>query len=120
MRILLVEDTDDARELYRHMLEKMGHEVIEATNGKEAIKAAIKSSPDLAIMDLSMPEVDGFQAASALRSISNFSTMPILAITAYPQSHWKDKAEDAGCDGFLQKPFSPEDLASALDKLVVA
>ena len=55
-----------------------------------------------------MPEVDGFQAASALRSIKNFSRIPILAITAYPKSHWQDKAEDAGCDAFLQKPFTHE------------
>ena len=120
MKILLVEDIDDSRELFRHMLEKLGHEVIEATNGKEAIKAAIKSSPELVIMDLSMPEVDGFQAVSALRSIQSFTALPILAITAYPRSLWKDKAEDAGCDGFLQKPFSPEDLSAALDKLRVA
>ncbi len=120
MRILVVEDNDDSRGLYRHMLEKMGHEVFEATNGKEAIKVAIKSSPQMVIMDLSMPEVDGFQATSALRSIKNFSVTPILAITAYPPSHWRDKAEDAGCDAFLQKPFTPDDLSAALDKLIAA
>jgi CheY-like chemotaxis protein len=120
MRILLVEDNDDSRELYRRMLEALGHEVVEATNGKEAIKVAIKNSPELVVMDLSMPEVDGFQATSALRSIRNFSKTPILAITAYPPSHWRDKAEDAGCDGFLQKPFSHEDLSAALDKLNAA
>jgi CheY-like chemotaxis protein len=120
MRVLLVEDNDDSRELYRHMLSKLGHEVLEATNGKEAIRSAIKHSPQMIIMDLSMPEVDGFQATSALRSIKTFSQIPILAITAYPQSHWRDKAEDAGCDAFLQKPFTHEDLSAALDKLIAA
>jgi CheY-like chemotaxis protein len=120
MRILLVEDNDDSRELYRIMLEKLGHQVIEAVNGKEAIKFAIKHAPELVIMDLSMPEVDGFQATSALRSIKSFSATPILAITAYPPSHWRDKSEEAGCDGFLQKPFTHEDLSAALDKLTAA
>ena len=120
MRILLVEDNDDSRELYRHMLEKLGHQVVEATNGKEALKTAIKQNPEMVVMDLSMPEVDGFQAAAALRAIRNFSEIPILAITAYPKSHWQDKAEDAGCDGFLQKPFTHEDLSAALDKLIAA
>jgi two-component system, sensor histidine kinase and response regulator len=120
MRILLVEDNDDSREVYRKMLERFGHTVVEATNGKEAIKFAIKQNPDMIIMDLSMPEVDGFQAASALRSIKTFSRTPILAITAYPQSHWRDKSEDVGCDGFLQKPFTHQDLSAALDKLIPA
>jgi CheY-like chemotaxis protein len=117
---MLVEDNDDSRELYRHMLEKLGHQVIEAANGKEAIKVAIKQNPEMVIMDLSMPEVDGFQATSALRSIRNFSRIPILAITAYPKSHWRDRSEDAGCDGFLQKPFTHEDLSAALEKLSAA
>ncbi len=98
MRVLFVEDTADSREVCRVMLETLGHEVIEATNGKEALRTAIKQSPDLVLMDLSMPEVDGFQAISALRSISSFNRIPIIAITAYPQSHWRDKAEQAGCD----------------------
>ena len=118
MLVMLVEDNDDSRDLYRHMLEKLGYKVIEATNGKEALKLAIKHNPELVVMDLSMPEVDGFQATSALRSIKNFSRIPILAITAYPKSHWQDKAEDAGCDAFLQKPFTHEDLAATLDKLI--
>jgi CheY-like chemotaxis protein len=120
MRILLVEDIDDSREVYRMMLEELGHQVVEATNGIEAIRSAIKNPPDLVIMDLSMPEVDGFQAVSALRSIKSSSQVPILAITAYPQSHWRDKADDVGCDGFLQKPFTPKDLSNALDKLGAA
>ena len=120
MLILLVEDNDDSRDLYRLMLEKLGHKVIEASNGKEALKVAIKQNPEVVIMDSRMPEVDGFQATSALRSIRNFSRTPILAITAYPKSHWQDKAEDAGCDAFLQKPFTRKDLSAVLDKLIAA
>jgi len=120
MLVLLVEDNDDSRDLYRHMLQKLGHHVIEATNGKEALRIAIKQNPEVVIMDLSMPEVDGFQATSALRSIKTFRRTPILAITAYPESHWQDKAEDAGCDALLQKPFTHADLSAVLDKLIAA
>jgi CheY-like chemotaxis protein len=120
MLVLLVEDNDDSRDLYRRMLEKLGHQVIEASNGKEALKLAIKQNPQIVVMDLSMPEVDGFQATSALRSIKSFSRTPIVAITAYPKSHWQDKAEDAGCDAFLQKPFTHEDLSAVLEKLILA
>ena len=116
MCILVVDDTDDTRELYRSMLQKLGHQVIEAANGKEALRVAIKQSPDLILMDLSMPEVDGFQATSALRSISSFSKVPIIAITAYPPSHWRERAEDVGCDAYLQKPFSPDDLSALLKR----
>ena len=115
MRILLVEDTDDNREAYRLMLEMMGHEVVEATNGKEAIKVALKKIPDLVLMDLSMPEVDGFQATAALRAITPFTQVPIIAITAYPPNYWRNKAEDAGCDAYLQKPFSPEVLSATIN-----
>src|SRR5690349_8695346 len=115
MRILLVEDTDDSRELYRLWLETLGHEVVEATNGKEAIKFAIKKNPDLVLMDLSMPEVDGFQATAALRALTPFHQIPIIAITAYPPNYWRNKAEDAGCDAYIQKPFSKEVLSDTID-----
>jgi two-component system, cell cycle response regulator DivK len=116
MRVLLVEDTDDSREVIRMMLQNMGHEVIEARNGKEALNAAIKRSPEIVLMDLSMPEVDGLQATAALRSIRTSSHLPVIAMTVYPSTHFRDKAEDAGCDAFLQKPFTPEELSVVLEQ----
>jgi CheY-like chemotaxis protein len=115
MRILLVEDTDDSRDLYRVMLEQLGHSVFEATTGMEAVKLALKKYPDLVIMDLSMPEVNGCLATLALRSISPLRNLPVIAITAYPHQ-WKEKAEKAGCDAFLQKPFTLDDLTAVLQK----
>ena len=116
MRIMLVEDNDDSREVIRFELEKLGYEVTEATNGGEALKAAIKHSPDLILMDLSMPEVDGFQAIAALRAVTPLVQLPIVAITAYPQSYWRDKAEDAGFAEYIQKPVSPDQLLEVLRK----
>jgi two-component system cell cycle response regulator DivK len=118
MRVLLVEDIDDNRDLFRIMLERFGHEVIEATNGKEGVQAAVHSNPDLVLMDLSMPETDGIEATAALRAISSFSRVPIIAITAHSQ--WKERAFTAGCDAYLVKPITPEDLGATLARFSIA
>src|SRR2546428_14060343 len=106
MKVLLVEDVDESRKVLRAMIERLGHRVIEATNGKDAVKTALDFNPDLVLMDLSMPEVDGLQAAAVLRAISNFKNMnhlPVVGITAYPETLSVDKAFRAGCDTYLRK-----------------
>jgi CheY-like chemotaxis protein len=116
MRVLLVEDIPESRETYRVMLERLGHEVVEAINGKEAVAAAVDRIPDLVLMDLNMPETDGLLGIAALRTISTFGHVPIIAMTAYPQQLTLNRAIDAGCDAYLQKPFSLENLSAALGK----
>src|SRR5687767_13101674 len=101
MRILLA-DTDQNPEIIRSLLESLGHTVVEAADGKQAITAALKYRPDLVFMDLNLPVVDGFQAAGALRAISTFENLPIIAMTAHPETLSKQKALEAGCDRFLQ------------------
>ena len=118
MKVLLVEDTDDSRILFRTMLEKLGHDVIEATNGREAVQIAVEQCPDLVLMDLSMPEVDGFQATGALRAIRSFVQMPIIVFSAYSANQYRDKALAVGCDDYLQKPLDLDELSSALKKFV--
>ena len=91
--------------------------MVEAANGREAVKTAVDHKPDVVLMDLSMPEVDGLQATGALRAISHFShsnQLPIIAITAYPETLSRDKAFKAGCDGYLKKPVDLVILAGAL------
>jgi len=117
MKVLLVEDLDDSRVVLRALLERLGHKVVEAANGREAVKTAVDHKPDVVLMDLSMPEVDGLQATGALRAISHFShsnQLPIIAITAYPETLSRDKAFKAGCDGYLKKPVDLVNLAGAL------
>ena len=117
MKVLLVEDVDESRKVLRAMIERLGHRVIEATNRKDAVKTALDSNPDLVLMDLSMPEADGLQAAAALRAISNFKDMnhlPVVGITAYPETLSVDKAFRAGCDAYLRKPVDLADLGAAL------
>ena len=112
MKVLLVEDVDESRKVLRAMIERLGHRVIEATNRKDAVKTALDSNPDLVLMDLSMPEVDGLQATAALRAISNFKD--------YPETLSVDKAFKAGCDAYLRKPVDLADLGAALRRFLRA
>jgi len=114
MKILLVDDLQDSREVIRTMIERLGHRVIEATNGSEAVQLAVALKPDCILMDLNMPNVDGLLATAALRAISPLRQIPIVALTAYPRDMSRDKALAAGCDLYLQKPFSIVDLELVL------
>src|SRR5580765_3935489 len=106
MRILLVDDTEESREVIRVMLQALGHEVVEATNGRDAVAAVVHRIPELGLIDLAMPDVDGLQAIAAVRAISPFRDFPIIAMTAYPQHLTLQKAKDAGCNAYLAKPFN--------------
>jgi CheY-like chemotaxis protein len=112
----LVEDVPDIRELSRAMLEQLGHQVFEAGNGKEGIQAAIAHHPDCILIDLSMPEVDGLLTTAALRTISPLRNVPIVAITAFSKDLSREMALAAGCDAYLEKPFTLEELAAVLQK----
>jgi two-component system cell cycle response regulator DivK len=117
MKVLLVEDVEDNRGVLRAMVEKLGHQVIEATNGKEAVSATIDHKPDLVLMDLSMPVADGLQATAAIRAISQYPRqLPIIAMTAFPETLSEEKAFEAGCDGYLQKPIDLDDLVGVFKR----
>ncbi|PYS01118.1 MAG: hypothetical protein DMG16_13985 [Acidobacteria bacterium] len=121
MKVLLVEDLEESRTVLRAMNERLGHRVVEAAHGKEAVQVALDSNPDLVLMDLSMPEADGLQATSALRAISSFrdvNHLPVIALTAYPETLSVEKAYQAGCDGYLQKPVDLTDLDAALRRFL--
>jgi len=118
MKVLLVEDIDDSRGALRAMIERLGHHVIEATNGKEAVQATVDHNPHCVLMDLALPGVDGLQATAALRAISSFKgRLPIIAMTAFQADFSQEKAFDAGCDGYLQKPIDFDDLREAFKKV---
>jgi two-component system, cell cycle response regulator DivK len=114
MKILLVDDLQDTREIIRGMVETLGHQVIEAESGNHAVHLAVSLKPDCILMDLNMPGVDGLLATAAVRAISPLRRVPIVALTAYPQDMSREKALQAGCDGYLQKPFSIVDLEQVL------
>ncbi len=112
--IMIVDDYDDIRTILKRWLEDAGYHVIEATNGREAIKMAERERPELILMDLALPEIDGFAAAVRIRSHENLHDVPIIAISAYGQLGVDDGLKidphPAGFSAYLPKPFAPEKL----------
>ena len=117
-RILLVEDNAHNRRIFAGILSHHGYAVIEASNGKEAIKLARSETPDLILMDLSLPVMDGWTATRELKKLSNLKDVQIIALTAHAMSGDRERALEAGCDGYLSKPISPKHLAAEVHRLL--
>ncbi|WP_374688505.1 ANTAR domain-containing response regulator [Promineifilum sp.] len=111
MLILIAEDESLIRLGLKSMLEELGHQVIAATNGREALRMAERQPPDLAILDIQMPYTDGLQAARALAASR---PLPILILTAFSQREMIERATDLPIHGYLVKPIKPEDLDAAI------
>ncbi len=116
--ILIVDDFDDTRLLLRTWLEKKGYAVIEAENGKEAVAAAERRQPDLIIMDVEMPELDGLSATRQIRALDNFERVPIVAVSAYGADQFRTDALNAGCNEYVSTPFEPEELEKLIKSLI--
>lgn len=105
-KILVVEDNEDTREILLYRLKSMGdYEVLLAANGKEALEMATKTKPDLIIMDLKMPVMDGWEATKALRQTDWGKDLPVIALTAQAMERDEEKALSAGCDDYIAKPI---------------
>ena len=117
--ILVVDDYFDTRQFMRFLLERHGHQVIEATNGVEAIEAIQKESPDLVFMDVAMPEMDGLTATRIIRDSEATAQIPIIAFTAFGK-HLRQEAIEAGCNDLIIKPLEPETLDPLLDQYLDA
>ncbi len=113
MKILLVEDTPDSREFMKRFLEMEGNEVIEAVNGKEALEYAQRELPNIILMDLDLPVMNGLTATRHIKQIKPCATIPIIAITAYPRD-LHDIAFDVGCKGIIGKPIDFNELTQLL------
>lgn len=116
--ILVVDDFDDTRLLLRTWLERKGFQVIEAENGYEAVAQAESKRPDLIIMDLEMPGLDGLAATRKIRDIQELKSVPVLAVSAYGADQFRDDALAAGCNEYVSTPFEPEDLEKLIRSLV--
>jgi CheY-like chemotaxis protein len=114
--ILIVDDFDDTRLLLRTWLQKKGFNVVEAENGIRALDAAERSQPDLIIMDVEMPEMDGLAATRRIREMKPLQNVPILAVSAYGADQYRDHALEAGCNEYVSTPFEPEEL----ERLILA
>ena len=116
--VLVVDDFQDNREMYAEYLAYCGFRVIEAKNGKEAIEQAFAQSPNVIIMDLSLPVMDGWEATRRLKADDRTKAIPVLAVTGHALSGVSNDAKKAGCDGFITKPCLPEDLVMEIRKVL--
>jgi len=117
-RILVVEDQEDNRQILRDLLNNAGYEVIEAVTGLDGVKVAAAEKPDLILMDIQLPEIDGYEATRRIKADPSLAKIPIIAVTSYALSGDEGKARAAGCDGYVTKPFSPRQLLAKVREYV--
>jgi len=118
-KVLVVEDYEDTREFMKFLLETYGYQVIEAADGIEAIDRVKQQQPDLVLMDISLPVVDGLTATRAIREFDADSKLPIIAVTAFGKYHYQ-KAIDAGCNDLIDKPIDFDVLEPILNHYLAA
>jgi CheY-like chemotaxis protein len=117
-RILIVEDNADTVEVYSYALRYLGYDAITARNGSDAVNLARSEVPDVILMDVMLPKIDGFEATSQIRSDPITGSIPIIAVTAMARPRDRDKCLEAGCDEYIAKPFAYKDLANAIKKVL--
>ena len=113
-RILVVEDTADNRQILRDLLTSAGFELIEAMDGAAGVAAAVENLPDLILMDIQLPLLDGYEATRRIKAHAATARIPVIAVTSYALSGDEEKARAAGCDGYVAKPFSPRQLLATV------
>jgi two-component system, cell cycle response regulator DivK len=118
--VLLVDDYADNRAMYARFLVYAGYRVDEATNGQEALDKANEIQPDLIVMDLSLPVMDGWEATRRLKANPQTRRIPVLALTGHALGDHEREANAAGCDGYVTKPCLPEDLAARINIMLAA
>lgn len=114
--ILLVEDNEDNRIIYATALRYAGYEVVEAVTGTEGVQRARSSRPDLVLMDISVPELDGWEATAVLKADPTTKHIPVIAVTAHALPGDEQRSLAAGCDGYLAKPIPPARLLAEVDR----
>jgi CheY-like chemotaxis protein len=115
-RILVVEDNETNLYLIRFMLEKSGYEVIEAREGAVGVELAVKEKPDLVIMDVQLPDIDGLEATKRIRASEADGDISIIALTSFAMAGDREKALAAGCTGYIEKPIDPDTFIAEIEK----
>jgi CheY-like chemotaxis protein len=118
--VLIAEDQSDLRQLYAQQLAMCGFDVIEAANGAEAIEITTRHMPDVVLMDLSMPVIDGWEATKRLRADARTAHIPVVALTAHDGSGELERATSAGCQWFVPKPCPPAALITEVRRVLAA
>jgi CheY-like chemotaxis protein len=115
--VLVVEDFEDNRFMMRRLLEMSGYRVIEAVNGQQAVEAAESERPDIILMDLSLPMLDGLAATRRIRAQDGLGKVPIIAVSAHDSADFHSEALAAGCNDYVTKPIDFDQLVQLLDRL---
>lgn len=113
-RILVVEDQEDNRRILRDLLTSVGYETLEAVNGEQGVAAAISEHPDLILMDIQLPVLDGYEATRRIKADPDLRDIPVIVVTSYALSGDEAKARAAGCDAYVTKPYSPRQLLATI------
>ena len=116
--VLLVEDNEDNLVVYRTILEHVGYEVLEARDGEEGVNRARRDKPDLILMDISIPKLDGWAATRRLKADAATREIPIIALTAHALDEDRQRAIEVGCDGYLAKPIEPRRVVQEVERFV--
>jgi CheY-like chemotaxis protein len=117
-KVLLVEDTEDNRFMMKRLLELSNFQVVEAVNGEEAVRLAAAEEPDVILMDLSLPLIDGLRATRRIRQIGALSDVPIIAVSAHDTADFHNEAMAAGCDAYITKPIDFGELEEIVNRLL--
>jgi len=119
-KILVVEDTEDNRQILRDLLGMAGYEMIEAHDGAQGVSQATQHKPDLILMDIQMPVMDGYEATRRIKANPELKAIPIVAVTSYALSGDEAKARAAGCDGYIAKPIEVASFARRVREFLAA
>jgi len=114
--LLIIEDNEVNLYLTRFLLEKCGYRVLEAKDGVTGVAMAVEHKPDLVLMDIQLPDIDGLEATSRIRANAEAGTLPIVALTSYAMTGDRERALAAGCTGYIEKPINPETFVAELEK----
>jgi len=115
-KILVVEDNEQNLYLVTFLLEQRGYEVISASTGRKGVEKAQAEKPDLILMDIQLPKMNGYEATTQIKSMPDINRIPIVAITSYAMTGDREKALAIGCAGYIEKPFAPETFVSEVEK----
>jgi CheY-like chemotaxis protein len=118
-KVLVIEDNATNMYMMWFMLTENGYQVVKAEDGNKGIKRAVAEKPDLILMDMQLPVIDGYEATRQIKAIDELSVTPIIALTSYAMVGDKEKALEAGCDGYIEKPINPETLMKEIEKFLV-
>ncbi len=117
-KILVVEDTEDNRQILRDLLGMAGYEMIEAHDGAVGVAMAEQHRPDLILMDIQMPVMDGYEATRRIKAIPALKAIPVVAVTSYALSGDEARTREAGCDAYIAKPYSPRQMLAKIREII--